>query len=1043
MSAAFVALLLRDLIFVAVLALLVAPLCVKMRATYAVLKRNFIGYFSNPTGYVFLSCFVLLTSIAAFCPHEFFNNNLANLDQLNKYLPYIMLVFIPAITMSVWADERRQGTDELLLTLPAADFDIVVGKYLAAGSIFTTSLLFSQLCNFAVLASLTLGDLDTGLFFATYFGYWLVGMAMLSVGMVASFLTGNLTISFILGAVLNAPLVFAAHADLIPSSALSRLVGGHSLASQFDDFGRGVLSLSSTVYFVMVVVVGLYMSMVLIGSRHWSGGRDGTSMLGHFLVRTVALIAMVFCVNYIFTNQSGLSALRRDLTVGKVGSLSPDTQRLLRELKSEHPINIEAFVSDQTPAVYAKTKADLLSLLKEFRASAASKVNVQIHLMDQTREESVQAAAMAEERFGIKPTPVRTRSRGTIKDEELFLSAAFTCGLEKVIVPFFDYGVPVEYELVRSISTVARKARKTLGVVRTDAQLFGGFTFAGGRPQQMPKQLIVEELEKQYDVKEVDPTNRIEPGTYDVLIVVQPSSLGPQEFDNVVDAIRNGQPTAVFEDPRPIFLVSAPATGEPKRPPGGGMMGMFGGGGGGPQPKGDIQKLWNVLGLTVRGQSGMMGTFEPDLAWQRFNPYKKLQIQGIPDSWVFCRRDAPGGQNSVNDESPITSGLDEVFFPVPGVIEPSKDSELKFTKLVSTGEFAGTIPFQKFMENQETPALLQFAQGAPKGPQVIAARIQGKLPNNKEMSDAGYQVALAEKKNDAKPADAKPAKADDDRAGHDHAKPAEAKPVEAKPAEAKPAEAKPAEAKPAEAKPAEAKPAEGAAKETAAAESKKREIDVVYVADIDLMISAFLRIRARPGEDEEISWNFENVNFLLNIVDSLAGDTDYIGIRKRKPYHGTLRMVEAWVQGFQKEEADQRRTFQQDFDTAIKEAENQNKQEIEKFEKKLKDLQDKQRQEGHTGIKLGELQKALQELEAKRALLERQLSVKREQLKHKRDENVARIQRGIDREIRGIQFWCKFWAVVLPLIPPLLVGLVVFVQRRLREREGVAKARMR
>jgi ABC-2 type transport system permease protein len=56
---------------------------------------------------------------------------------------------------------------------------------------------------------------------------------------------------------------------------------------------------------------------------------------------------------------------------------------------------------------------------------------------------------------------------------------------------------------------------------------------------------------------------------------------------------------------------------------------------------------------------------------------------------------------------------------------------------------------------------------------------------------------------------------------------------------------------------------------------------------------------------------------------------------------------------------------------------------------------------------------------------------------------VARIQRGIDREIRGIQFWCKFWAVVLPLIPPLLVGLVVFVQRRLREREGVAKARMR
>src|SRR4051812_9161739 len=179
----------------------------------AIFRRNFVSYFSNPTGYVFICVFVLLGSIAALWPNEFFNANLANLDELNHWFPYIMLVFIPAITMSIWAEERRQGTDELLLTIPATDFDVVAGKYLAAVAIFTVALIFSALCNYSVLGYL--GAPDMGLFFATYVGYWFVGLAMLAIGMVASFLTGNLTVGFVLGVLFNAPLVFAGAADTI------------------------------------------------------------------------------------------------------------------------------------------------------------------------------------------------------------------------------------------------------------------------------------------------------------------------------------------------------------------------------------------------------------------------------------------------------------------------------------------------------------------------------------------------------------------------------------------------------------------------------------------------------------------------------------------------------------------------------------------------------------------------------------------------------------------------------------------------------------
>ena len=188
----FVFMLIVDMMFLVVLVLMMLPLGIWRQAAFAVMKRNFIGYFSNPTGYVFLCLFVLLTSFAAFWPHEFFTTNLANFDQLNTYLPYIMLIFIPAITMSIWAEEKRHGTDELLLTLPAKDFDIVIGKYFAAVLVFTVSLLFSQLSNYAVLLAMTGGQLDNLLLFSTYLGYWFMGVSMIALGMVASFLTSNL-----------------------------------------------------------------------------------------------------------------------------------------------------------------------------------------------------------------------------------------------------------------------------------------------------------------------------------------------------------------------------------------------------------------------------------------------------------------------------------------------------------------------------------------------------------------------------------------------------------------------------------------------------------------------------------------------------------------------------------------------------------------------------------------------------------------------------------------------------------------------------------
>ena len=682
----------------------------------AVFKRNFVSYFSNPTGYVFICVFVLLGSLAAFWPPEFFNSNLANLDQLNRYLPYILLVFIPAITMSVWADERRQGTDELILTIPASDIEVVVGKYLSAVGIYTVSLIFSYLCNLVILQ--IWGNPDPGLFLTNYLGYWFVGLAMLAIGMVASFLTSNLTVSFILGLILNAPLVVADQASSVMGPKFAAVVRSWSLAENFIDFGRGIVSLSAVGYFLGIVTVCLYISMVLIGRRHWTGRRDGARMGTHFVARTVGIAIAALGVVLTFRAYD----VRADLSAEQISSLSRDTKQLLSGLNTEQAIEVTAYVSPAVPEDYAQTRLTLLNMLRQFQRLSGGKLRVDV-IETETKTE---AASLASQQFGIEPVTVLSRERGAFRDEDIFLGCAFTCGLEKVVVPFFDRGTPVEYELIRSICTVAEQKRKRLGVVATDADLFGGFDMASG--QQRPRQPVLEELEKQYEVVQVDPAAPITE-TYDVLMVVQPSSLGPEQMNNFVAAVRAGQPVAIFEDPLPVLMNSVPGTSQPRRG-GGGAMAMFQQQS---QPKGDLSQLWDVLGLELSAGSGrpLMGQMgsSPYVVWQDYNPHPKLEL---PSEFVFIDAElgeADGGvSRSFNPANPITSGLQEVLFPFPGALAKDEKANLEWTPLVATGTRSGTIEVEQVLGNRGDMRQLRIFEKPGSQAMVLAAAVDRDLP---------------------------------------------------------------------------------------------------------------------------------------------------------------------------------------------------------------------------------------------------------------------------------------------------------------------------
>src|SRR5262249_46654867 len=165
------------------------PPMLRSHVVFAVFKRNFASYFSGLLGYLFIVLFVLTGALLAFQP-QFFTNNLANLDQLNKYFPMLLLFIVPAITMGVWSEERKLGTEELLFTLPVSDLEVLIGKYLAVVAVYTAALAFSLTHAFVLQL---IGEPDWGLIATTYFGYWLAGCALLAAGMAASFPTHSHT----------------------------------------------------------------------------------------------------------------------------------------------------------------------------------------------------------------------------------------------------------------------------------------------------------------------------------------------------------------------------------------------------------------------------------------------------------------------------------------------------------------------------------------------------------------------------------------------------------------------------------------------------------------------------------------------------------------------------------------------------------------------------------------------------------------------------------------------------------------------------------
>src|ERR1700732_288661 len=227
-----------------------------MRNILTICRRELAGYFASPLAYVFIVTFLVLAGVLPFFVGDFFERGQADLQSFFTFHPWLYLMLIPAVSMRLWAEERKSGTIELFLTLPIRRAEARLGKFLAAWLFVGIALALTFPFWLTVLF---LGNPDNGVIAASYLGSWLMAGAILAIGAAVSAATKNQIIAFIVTASMVFVLIAAGTPTIIglfegwAPEAVIHAVAGASLFGHFTAITRGVLDLKDLIYFLSLI----------------------------------------------------------------------------------------------------------------------------------------------------------------------------------------------------------------------------------------------------------------------------------------------------------------------------------------------------------------------------------------------------------------------------------------------------------------------------------------------------------------------------------------------------------------------------------------------------------------------------------------------------------------------------------------------------------------------------------------------------------------------------------------------------------------------
>jgi ABC-type uncharacterized transport system involved in gliding motility auxiliary subunit/ABC-type transport system involved in cytochrome c biogenesis permease component len=504
-----------------------------MRGITTVLKREFLGYFRSPIAYVFLVVFVLLSVGLPWFLDQFLESDDAGMQLLFRYTPWINVLFVPAVGMRLWSEEKHTGTWELLLTLPFSTAQAVVGKFLAGWLFVGVGFLLTFPFPLTVAY---LGDPDWGPILAGYGIGFLMSGAVLAICSVMSSLTENQVIAFILGVlacvVLNLT-GWSVFNNLLRTwpVGLADAVNGFSFTTHFETARQGLVRLGDVIFFLAVIAGALVCNIIVLERE----ARPEP-------VRKTTTIVLVGLVVILLSGLADRSSRQLDLTREKFFTLSPASRHILRELGTEVQMELYFSSSRKGLPIGLKVFAQRVDeLLRQYERSAGGRIVVRV--IDPVPGSRAEEEAR---RLGLVAQPLGP-------DERLYFGLAVFHGGNRRTIPLIDYRRErlLEHDLTRLLATVQTHHLPKLGIL-SSLEVCG---VRGVPPEQRKIEdgtaewQFVRELRLSYQIEDIHPLNETLPADLDVLLIINPAQFDSRILHAVDQYVLAGKPAVVLVDP--------------------------------------------------------------------------------------------------------------------------------------------------------------------------------------------------------------------------------------------------------------------------------------------------------------------------------------------------------------------------------------------------------------------------------------------------------------------------------------------------------------